>query len=349
MSATALALASAPSVAKAPYLCPQAFGSFSTAAHRLPPPCWRPYSDNSPFNRLIPPHPRVSRQSRATIRYMSAEHWSFSGDGNRFELVANGTRPVYWATASDPLVTVHCRGGYSCQRNMRLHVPVGAIPSAGSDSAMVVVDQSKDREYDFWQATVPRNGEMWISGGNSIPIGPNKGSGMHGQASASYLGLLGGMLRVSELRAGVINHALVMVVPCVQWHDVWPSPRRGHGDAVCPGGNIGPHLGTLLQLKMSDRRIDRSHAPRWQKTIMHAMHDYGVYVVDTDGAAGRSIGWMALDTEHDVAGTGATDASADPMAHFVRSVGGHTVALGSRLGPSAFRVLAPCVKRVRCR
>lgn len=332
-------------VVRSPF-CPQLFGSFSTDAHRWPPACWRPYGENSPFNTPIPRHPRLASDSGAIIRYMVAGHWSFSSNGGRFAVYSTGSRPVYWSQPSDPLITVHCRGTNSCASGMRVHIPPAALPADGSDAHMTVVDQAKGREYDFWRASTPRNGSVWISGGNSIPIGPDRGSGLHGWASASYLGLLGGVIRVPELRAGRIDHALALAVPCVQYYDVWPSPRKGRGDAMCSTRGAGPHLGSLLQLNMSNAQISATHAPTWQQAIMRAMHNYGIYVVDTDGSAGRALGWLSLATENDK--TFASLAGTGPLSRFVRAAGGGTVAQGTRISMSRFRVIAPCVHRGTC-
>ena len=154
---------------------------------------------------------------------------------------------------------------------MRLRIPPEAQPQGQSDGHLTVVDQVRRREYDFWRASTPRIGAMTASAATSIPIGADAGTGLGGGAEAAYLGLLGGLIRAPELASGRIEHALAITAHCVQDRDVWPSPARGRGDAVCPGAGKGPHLGSHLQLNMSAGAIAATRAPAWQRAIMTAM------------------------------------------------------------------------------
>lgn len=320
--------------------CPERFGSYGPG--NWPAACWRPYGAGSPFNVPIPARPRVSRESSAVISYMASHHWSFQNQHGGFTIWGGGSRPVYWARAGDPLVTVSCRRYRECQGVTRLHVPPGAAADSNSDAHLAVVDQTSHREYDFWQANGPKQGVISASAASAIPIGAGAGTGLGGRAEASYLGLLAGLLRGQELQAGRINHALVTTVECVQWHDVWPSPSYGRGDMVCPGGT-GPHLGSLLQLNMSAAEIAASRAPAWQRAVMTAMARYGVYVVDTNGSNDPE---MSLLEESDQSYTsfGAPGA----MQGFVRSTGGFGAAHGVPIDISRFRVIEPCVKQRTC-
>jgi hypothetical protein len=322
--------------------CSQQFGSF--AVGHWPPACWRPYGGNSPFNVPIPSHPRLSPESKAITEYMRSHHWLFEGDEHgRFSMDNGGSRPVYWSKSSDPLVRVICRGGHSCQRGMKVHIPKGAQPENGSDGLMAVVDQAHGLEYDFWQASTPRNGEMTVAAGNSIPIGPERGTGLGGDAAAAYLGLLGGLIRGAELAAGRIEHALAITTECVQSHDVWPSPARGRGDLTCANNGAGPHFASLLQLNMSDSEIAGTGAPAWQRTIMMAMAHYGMYVVNTNG---RGNSAMSLTNEADQSFT--SFGYQGEMTRFVKAAGGSTELVGVPINISKLRVIASCVPRKTC-
>lgn len=97
---------------------------------------------------------------------------------------------------------------------------------------------------------------------------------------------------------------------------------------------------------MSDLEINLLDAPAWQKTILHAMARYGMYVGDTGGPGWEIKLWSALSYRR--AGRG------DPWS-----------ALGQRLGvpgsrryvfdlpetvdwASRLRVARPCVSRRSC-
>jgi hypothetical protein len=323
-------------------LCPQLFGSFSVG--HWPPACWRPYGSRSPFNVRIPANPRLAPDAAAIEAYMTSHRWSFDhDDSGRLTFDGGGTRPVYWSSAGDPVVTVSCPADHACGGGLHVHLPTGALPQNEGDGHMTVVDQAQRREYDFYQATTLRNGAMHATAGRSIPIGPNSGTGIGADAEAAYLGLLGGLIRAPELAAGRIEHALAITTPCVQPRDVWPSPSNGRGDTVCPGGGAGPHFASLLQLDMSDAQIAATHAPRWQRTIMTAMAHYGMYVVDTGGAGGSE---MSLEMEDDASFESFGYPGA--MARFVRSVGGSGKLVGVPIDFSKLRVIASCVPRRTC-
>jgi hypothetical protein len=322
--------------------CSAQFGSF--AVGHWPGACWRPYGTRSPFNTPIPSNPRLASDATAIANYIRSRHWSFEGDkSGNLTADSGGSRPVYWSRSGDPLVKVVCRGGYSCRRGMRLHIPRGAQPQNQSDGHMTVVDQAYGREYDFWRASRPEHGVMRVAAGNYIPIGTGTGTGMGGVAEAAGFGLLGGLIRAPELAAGRIEHALAITAQCVQFHNVWPSPAHGHGDAVCGGTGAGPHFGSLIQLNMSDAEIIATRAPAWQRAIMGAMAHYGMYVVDTNGSDSRE---MSLLNEDDQSFT--SFGFPGQLSAFVRSAGGSDRLVGVPIDVSKLRVIAPCVPRGTC-
>ncbi len=144
--------------------------------------------------------------------------------------------------------------------------------------------------------------------------------------------------------AGKIEHALAITVQCVQFRNVWPSPSYGRGDAVCPEAGVGPHLGNLLRLDMSEAEIAATKAPRWQRTVMRAMARYGMYVVDTNGPDNSE---MAIFTEDDQSFT--SFGYPGEMREFVRSAGGGDGTLvGAPINVAKLRVIDPCVPRRTC-
>jgi len=335
----ALVLAVQKLIATSGSLCPEQFGSFSVG--HWPPACWRPYGPRSPFNTPIPADPRLAADSRRIVAFILAHRWSFEGSGGRPTIDAGGSRPVYWAQPSDPLVRVRCREEHSCQHVRSVRFPRRARAETESDGHLTIVEQATAREYDFWQAGVPSRGVLRTSAASVIPIGANAGTGLEGDAEAAHLGLLGGLVRAPELVAGRIEHALAMVAPCVQARDVYPAPAWGRGDAICGAGGAGPHFGSLLQLNMSEAEISATGAPRWQRAIMTAMARYGAYVVDTGGA---STGTLDLLKEEDQSFT--SFGYAPQMQQFVASLGSGTV--GVPIDFSKLRVISPCVPRHAC-
>jgi hypothetical protein len=322
--------------------CRLEFGSFK--AGHWPAGCWRPYAARSPFNTPIPANPRLAPDASAIAGYIASQHWTFAREHHGdFAIEATGSRPVYWALSSDPLVKVICSGEGSCRPGLRLHIPAAARPQAESDGHMTVVDQAAHREFDFWRADPPEHGQITVAAASSIPIGPDTGSGRDGNAEAAHLGLMGGLLRAAELRSGEIDHALAMAVPCEQPSDVWPAPAYGRSDQSCSGNGAGPHFGSLLQLNMSDGEIAASGAPAWQRTIMRAMARYGIYVVDSNSPGNLE---MSLIKENDESFTSFGYPPA--MANLIKAIGGGSSLVGVPIDVSRLRAIAPCVPRRAC-
>jgi hypothetical protein len=278
------------------------------------------------------------------MEYFLARHWQFQGDhSGNFALDNSGSRPVYWSRSSDPIVKVICKGSYSCRRGMRVHIPRGAQPEQQSDGHMTIIDQATGHEYDFWRASTPQNGEMTVSAGSSIPIGSGIGTGLGGAGEAASLGLAGGLLRAPELMAGSVNHALATTVQCVQVKDVWPSPARGRGDQTCPDHGAAPHFGTLLQLDMNEAEITATHAPRWQRAVMRAMAQYGIYVVDTNGPGESELSLLEEDDQ-----SFTSFGYPGELSTFVHSAGGSHSVAGVPIPVRKLRVIDPCVPRHTC-
>jgi len=339
--------------------CPQLFGSFTGQAP--PPGCWRPYGPGSPFNKPIPSGARVAPDSGAIVGQMLSDEVGFAGGKQSFQLQSQGSRPVYWSQPSDPLVTIRCTylwGPNTCQGangevidGLRIQIPAGAEPEQQSDGHLTVIDQADNSEYDFERASWSGPNELTVASGSEIPISGDGGTGLGGNADAGDFGLLAGIIRPSELKAGAINHALAISVPCTQGY-VWPS----HGPWGLACSDIGRsaygalHMGSLLQLRMSDRQIAATGARAWQQAIMRAMARYGLYVNDTNGGTDNQT--LELESESDESFTSLGDAP--QMQDLLRSFGGQTWSNGAigvdgvPINVDRLRVVAPCVQHGRC-
>jgi hypothetical protein len=183
-----------------------------------------------------------------------------------------------------------------------------------------VVEQSTGIEWSLWgvrDASGSKLTQIPAGGGTIYAKGLGKaeihGSGLNigvGDANAGRWGLLGGIIRAQEMRAGVINHALYVYARCDSGQIVYPA--TGHG-ARCSDPTNAPHEGTRFQLNLSDAEIDALPVPEWKKVILRAIAHYGMYVGDTGGSP------MDLQFE---SGSGYTSFGyADPMATFAAQVG----------------------------
>lgn len=264
------------------------FGSFS--AKHQPGPCWRPYSPESPFNQPIPADAKARLDSVAIVNQLTRGvpiSNFYSGDPHHDDGV-----PVYWSRPGDPVYTLHCieDWGHCDLEGLQIHVPAAARPSgrwvatpnADHDAHMAIVDQRTGWEYDLWNVRHKgaKGGQLTFGWGGRVRM---DGLGLRGYANAAGYGLLGGLARISELRSGVINHALLLAVPC-SGRFVYPALQ---GSTSCADAGIAdtapPPLGSRFQLTMSDTEIQQLGLPRWKEGLLLALHRYGAYVSDTTG------------------------------------------------------------------
>jgi hypothetical protein len=330
------------------------WGSFSDA--NQPGACWQPFSAESPFNRALPRNPQRPSDSRALAAWVAA-----SGSGPRFyggiaETVDDYSHPIYFSRHKNPVFTVNCLSfGGQCEIDGdRVRIPNLAGPAAGDDGHLAVIDQARGWEYDFWQvrSKPAGGGRLDISWGGKTRIGTEDAKGLGAGGTAADFALTAGVIRPAELRAGRIDHALFMTVPCTNGRSVYPA-GEGAGSECDAARASAPAMGQHFYLAMSRAEIRALGIPTWQKTILRAMRRYGMYIGDTGGS-----GW-GIKVE---SGSSATSfGRPDPWSTLARRLG--LAAYAGRdgralytfdLGPAVdwsreLRVASPCVARGRCR
>ena len=143
-------------------------------------------------------------------------------------------------------------------------------------------------EYDFWRVRSRDAGTLTVEGGGMTSLaGDGTGSG----ATAARFGNLAGIVRVEELEAGVIPHALAIVVRCVNGPPLSPAEGTGRAckDADPSDPDIdpdpaAPRMGQRFRLAMTETEIDALFKPGstdWRKPVLKAFARYGAYVRDT--------------------------------------------------------------------
>src|SRR3954469_22975009 len=266
--------------------CGVGWGAFASPA-AIPGACWRPYSDNSPFNQQLPANPRLAPNSASIVNTVTG--WG-SGPADLAAGLTQGNgdwnHPIYFSSPSDPVYTVHCTENWgTCEvEGLQVHIPDAARAASSSDAHMAVVDQVNGWEYDFWavQNKPSGGGTITITWGGRTRIGTDDSDGLGSDATAAHFGLLAGVVREPEMRAGQIDHALFMVVKCDSGQKVFPA--EGKGSPCSSGAANAPHEGSRFQLAMSDDQIAAMNVPQWKKTILTAMAHYGMFVGDTGGS-----------------------------------------------------------------
>jgi hypothetical protein len=323
-------------------------GSFS--ATNQPGDCWRPYSDSSPFNQPVPANPPLAPDSAAVGQTLGALSTPLNIGESRY---VDGGHPTFWSQPGDPMVTLHALWSSSPISGMQIRVPAQATPAGGfsfgdgwpnqHDSHMTIVDQASGWEYDLWNVQSMSAGVLTYTNGCRTKI---DGSGLGSCAVAANFGNLAGIVRLEELKAGHIDHALFISVPYVNGH-VYPAPadNDNHG----PGVGV-PELGAHVWLDMTPAEIDALPIPAYRKTIAKAFAKYGAYVGDSGN------GFLGI--EHESPQTYSSFGRHD-WTNWAASVGGSSyqtpdgmpawhlsldgVPVGSRL-----RVLDPCTASGTC-
>lgn len=251
----------------------------------------RPFAATSIWNQALPAGGGVDPGSAAMIARLN-------GVVAKEQAAKNGpwintssySVPVYTVPADQPLVhlTLDASDTALQQASAAVPIPAGAQPAAGTDHHLVIWQPSTDRMWEYWHASLQADGWHAAWGGAMQNVSANQGAfdtnawpsaKTYWGASASSLPLLGGLIRISELRAGVIDHALALNLPEVRKSAfVLPAQRTdGNVDAL-DAIPEGAHL-----------RIDPSFdlgsiaMPPLTRVLAVAAQKYGIVIRDGGG------------------------------------------------------------------
>lgn len=233
----------------------------------------RYFSATSAWNTPVPADPVLDPAGGPMVAHLSSG--AHPGVANLYEFGV----PIWQAGATTPRYAVDCQHSWgTCQLEQQpVPVPVGAVPSSGSDAAMVVVDPVTRQAYEFWEAR--RTSTGWQAGwGGVVDV---DGSGTPGAAVGSGISRLAGVVRVSEVEQGRIDHALVFST-----NNACRSVRRypaSKTDGASARTDCIPE-GARVQL---DPRIDVDALPglsAGERMVARALQTYGAYAIDNGGA-----------------------------------------------------------------
>jgi hypothetical protein len=161
-----------------------------------------------------------------------------------------GASTVYVVGRSQPRVPVRLvTGSWGASLKAVLArgvpIPVAAVPGSGTDAHMVIYQPTTDVMWELYNTHRDAGGWRAEWGGVMQHVSSNPGfysgtswPGLQGEdgwnwgATASSLPELGGLVRIDELRAGHIDHALAVDVPdACKTVFAWPAQRTDGGDA----------------------------------------------------------------------------------------------------------------------
>jgi hypothetical protein len=221
--------------------------------------------------------------------------------------------PLYYATASDPwYVVTGCDYGPTTNTGpwspigIPFHAPDGTeFNQSTTDNYLAIWDQSQNYLVEFYGHDNPGQSLPACDATNASNACPIH---MHSCAMAKFdtgqdwggtsttrpggFGPFMGVIRMHELMAGEINHALYVDLDCVVGPPVFPdvvnSMAWACGVPPAPEPSNRPREGSLFFLDYSDAQIANMNIPQWQKTVLTAFAHYGAYA-GTTGLGGETL------------------------------------------------------------
>jgi len=205
--------------------------------------------------------------------------------------------PVYWADTSTPLqkmsVTVLAGEGFGtgAPTSTMVPIPAGALPAAGTDRHLCIVDKQAHTEWGMWDASNGAAG--WtcsvaatsdLSGtGVRPPKTGNPSWWTSAGARACGFPLIAGLITVEEMQKGKIEHALVVAYSHIRSHFYKSPASTAQGTTNMAIPTRGIPCGGRIQL---DPALDVSGLALSAsgKIIARALQAYGAYVGDFSGA-----------------------------------------------------------------
>ena len=247
----------------------------------------RPFSPSSFWNAPLPAYTPIDPRSQAysaEIKQQIADYY-----GNATINTKNYSAPVYTVDSSVPAVQVKF---LNCQNKTwvdpkflemvsAVPIPDNAIPASGTDSEMVIWQPSTDQVWELWKATKKTDGWYACWGGRIQNASTSNGVFQKNYGvAATGLSLLGGMMRIEELQAGEINHALdfSIVRPKKSTYS-WPANRT---DGWGTNENDIPE-GQRFRLD-PDLNVDSLNISPTAKVMAKAIQKYGMILRDKSGS-----------------------------------------------------------------
>jgi hypothetical protein len=199
--------------------------------------------------------------------------------------------PVYTVGSKQPKVVVqlvhHHPNAALSQAWRAVPLPSDAMPSAGTDGALVVWQPSTDTLWEFWRLRHEGEQGGWSAWWGGVIQHAPSDSGVNGPQSwpgaqswwgvaATSLSLVGGLISLEDLERGVINHAISMSLPSVR-AGVYAAPaQRTDGRSTEPYAlPEGAHLRLDPKLDLKSLNL-----PRMTLMMAEAAQRYGIIIND---------------------------------------------------------------------
>lgn len=227
-----------------------------------------PFERSSPWRQPIYSDAPVDPNSAAMIASIQAQP---ALNANLLEFGI----PIYRANPDTPTFDVPCtRRDYGvCPfAGWPVAIPDAAKPNSGSDGVLVTVEEHSGVIFEFWRAARRRDNNWTTAFGavNSL-----HGSGWGGAATGSGASRLAGVVRLAEIAAGEIPHALALqsnnACPTFRPPALKSDGRSTRPDCIPQGARL--QLDPSLDLKALNLKPG-------ELAVARAMQRYGGYLMD---------------------------------------------------------------------
>jgi hypothetical protein len=237
------------------------------------------FAPGSFWNTPLSPQAPIAPASESLVADLEAQVTNEGAWINTYQYSV----PVYTVPAGQPTVRVQLDSGYTPLQTDFAAVPLPshARPAPGADAHLSVFQPSTDTLWDFWKLTRAADGWHARWGGKMRNVSHDAGYFPDPVgATGSGLPLLGGLIRIDELRTGVIDHALALGIPQAKAETyVWPAQRTD-------GASTSPRAipeGTRFRLD-AKLDVDALGLPPVARMMAVAAQRYGIVVRDVAGA-----------------------------------------------------------------
>lgn len=247
----------------------------------------RPFAPTSFWNAPLSDDAKLDAESKSYVAELRRQVRAYGPWINAVEY----STPVYTVPADQPTARVTLDEVASSAPELqraweRVPIPDDAKAAPGSDKHLVVWQPSTDTMWEFWLAEHRQDGWHARWGGRMENLSENPGhyTAPHTRwgATATSLPLLGGLMRLDEMKRGRIDHALALSLPeAAKEIFSWPA-QRTDGWTWTPDINAIPE-GTRFRL---DPRLDIAglDLPPLTRMMAEAAQRYGIVVRDKAGA-----------------------------------------------------------------
>ncbi|HWA29431.1 MAG TPA: hypothetical protein VG734_27520 [Lacunisphaera sp.] len=257
-------------------------------------PVWRPFSADSPWNQRIAAAAPTDRNSPALIADLASR-------GPWLVNVKQWSIPVYFVDAAhtprhdvgDSRPGVH-GAGFGFPRAIPIPDDAVASPPVGedSDNHLSIIDRKLGLEWGMWAARKDARGR-WFTGLGAVT--DLNGTGVAApwydsprefdahRARASGFPLIAGLIRVEEIKAGRIEHALAFAYDHCRTGLFVPPASTAQVATQDVTDSRGIPMGGRIQLDPAWDVAGSALTPAG-KIIARALQEYGAYCSDYAGA-----------------------------------------------------------------